>query len=600
MNKPIKSRAILPPMAAVAVMVGAMSVWMDGCTPKQYAQQADKTGTAAVTQANRVALGKPNTLDITYRPLRSQPTTGPATGRNMAAKTALSGQPATQPTTIPAEIRIGVKVIPVGGEGASIPVSLDEAMDIAFRNSRDFQTHKEQLFAQGLAVANTRRAWNWTQYGGTANGGISRSVGGNVDPASSLTGSVGPTFLENFVDGGQLVLGTGINYASTMTGVSNTSLGSLLSANFTQPLLQGAWRGLAYESQYRAERDLLLAAYAYQRFTQTFSVSVTTSYYSVLQLRDQLENEQANIKRLKQVLALTASLVQGGEGRPLERDQAEQNYLNAQVTYQTLSQNYSDQLDNFKFLLGLPVTARMELDPSEMKKLTQQGLRPVTLDEKAAIRLAESARPDVLSTRAALRDADRNVEIAADKFNPQLNVLLSANAASEPPRKVGVINFSDATRSVDATFNYSLDQTNNRDAYRNAIIAFEKARRDLEGFMDTVTLQVRSNYHALEQTRHSYELQLKNVQIARRLQKLAVLQHLNGEAPARDVLDAEEALRNAEDGLTSALINYTSTRLNFLVTLGLINVDERGRLHERDNPDSFERIQRIYPYLGGR
>jgi outer membrane protein TolC len=587
-------------MAAAAVMVGVLSAWMYGCTPKQYAQQADKTGSAAVTAANRTALGKPNKLDITYRPLRSQPTTGPASGLNTAANGTHSGQPATQPAPVPVEIRIGNKVIPVGSEGASTPITLEEAMDIAFRNSRDFQTQKEQLFTQGLAVANTRRAWNWTQYGGNASGGVSRTVGGYADPASSLTGSIGPTIMENFVDGGQLVLGSGLNYASHMTGASETSLGSLLSANFTQPLLQGAWRGLAYENQYRAERNLLLAAYAYQRYTQTFSVTVATSYYSVLQQRDQLENEQANIKRLKQVLALTTSLVQGGERAPLERDQAEQNYLNAQVTFQTLSQNYSDQLDNFKFLLGVPVTARVELDPAEMKKLTQQGLRPVTLDEKAAIRLADSARPDVLSTRAALRDADRNIVIAADKFNPQLDVLLSANAGSQPPRKVGVINFSDATRSADLTFNYSLDQTNNRDAYRNAIIAYEKARRDLEGFMDTVTLQVRTNYRALEQSRHSYELQLKNVQIARRLQKLAVLQHQNGEVAARDVLDAEEALRNAEDGLTSALINYTSTRLNFLVTLGLIDVDEKGRLHERDDPDSFERIQRIYPYLGGR
>ena len=69
-------------------------------------------------------------------------------------------------------------------------------------------------------------------------------------------------------------------------------------------------------------------------------------------------------------------------------------------------------------------------------------------------------------------------------------------------------------------------------------------------------------------------------------------------AAERDVLDAEEALRNAEDGLTSAIITYTSTRLQFLVALGLIDVDDKGQLHERDNPDNPQRIQRIYPYLG--
>lgn len=586
-------------MAAV-VLVGALSTWIAGCTPKQYAQQADKTGSKAVADANRAALGKPTGLDITYRPLQGQPTTAPASGQNVAANSTPQVGPATQPATQPVTIRIGNKLIPVGGEGPATQITLAEAMDIAFRNSRDFQTQKELLFSQGLAVANTRRAWNFTQYGGNANGSISRTVGGYADPSSNLNGSVGPTLLENFFDGGQLILGSGLNYASSMTGVSNTAFGSLLSANFTQPLLQGAWRGLAYEPQYRAERDLLVAAYAYQRYTQTISVIVATSFYNVLQQRDQLENERANIKQLKWVLALTSSLVEGGERPPLERDQAEQNYLNAQVTYQSLLQTYSDQLDNFKLLLGLPITVRMELDPLEMKKLNAEGLRPLTLDVKAAIRLAKSSRPDVLTSRAALRDADRNVEIAADKFNPQLDVILSANATGQPPRKAGVINFSDATRSAELTFNYSLDQTNNRDAYRNAIIAHEKARRDLDAFMDVVTLQVRTSYRSLEQSRRTYEIQLKNVQIARRLQRLTTLQHQNGEVAARDVLDAEEALRNAQDGLTSALIGYTSTRLNFLATLGLIDVDDKGRLHERNTSESFERIQRIYPYLGGR
>ncbi len=574
-------------------MVGALSAWLAGCTPKQYAQQADKTGSAAIADANRAALGKPAGLDMTYRPLQPQPTTGPTPA-------APGTRPATQPATAPSEIRFGNKVIPVGGEGAPAVITMDEALDIAFRNSRDFQTQKEQLFAQGLAVANTRRAWNWTQYGGTASGAVSRTVGGYVDPASGLTGSLAPTFVEDFFDGGVLALGSGLNYASNMTGVSNTSLSSLLSANFTQPLLQGAWRGLAYEPQYQAERNLLLAAFAYQRYAQTFSVTVATSYYTVLQQRDQVENEQANIKQLKWMLALTTALVQGGESRPLERDQAEQSYLNAQVTYQTLAESYSDQLDNFKLLLGLPITARVELDPSEMKNLAAKGLSPMALDEKASIRLAESARPDVLTARAALRDADRNVEIAADKFNPQLNLLLGATATGQPPRKVGVINFGDAKRSADLTFNYSLDQTDNRDAYRNAIIASEKARRDLDTFMDNVILQVRTSYRALEQNRQSYEIQVKNVLIARRLEKLAVLQHQNGDALALEVLNAEEALREAEDGLTTALITYTTTRLNFLVTLGLIDVDERGKLYERNTPDNFERIQRIYPYLGGR
>ena len=300
-------------------MAAAVVVGLCGCTASQYAHQADKTASDTITQANRAALGKPEGIDITYRPLATQPS--------------------TMPTTAPAEIRIGAKRIALAGNAAPTPITLVEAIDIALRNSRDFQTQKEQL-RPGLSVASTRRAWNWTQYGGAATGTVSRSVGGNVDSASAASASLAPTFVENFFDGGQLALGSGLNYASALTGWDNTSLGSLFSANFTQPLLQGAWRGFAYEPQYRAERDLLVAVFSYQRYIQTFAVNVATSYYTVLQQRDQLENERTNIKRLKQVRALAAALAEGGEDTALDRNQAEQNYINAQITLETYIQSY--------------------------------------------------------------------------------------------------------------------------------------------------------------------------------------------------------------------------------------------------------------------
>ena len=95
----------------------------------------------------------------------------------------------------------------------------------------------------------------------------------------------------------------------------------------------------------------------------------------------------------------------------------------------------------------------------------------------------------------------------------------------------------------------------------------------------------------------SYLLQVQNLAIARRRTKLARLQQKEGQASTRDVLEAEDSLRNAMNGLTSSLINYTTTRLEFLAGLGMIDVDMQGRITERKQSFGFERLQEQYPYL---
>ena len=206
-------------------------------------------------------------------------------------------------------------------------------------------------------------------------------------------------------------------------------------------------------------------------------------------------------------------------------------------------------------------------------------------------------RPDVLRQAASVRDAGRNVEIAADAFLPQLDVTLGVSAPGTDPREFARTQFHRHTREASVVFDYELDQTDNRDAYRGSLLARDRARRGWEEFLDELRLDIRQSYRSLLQSRSSYELELRNVEIAKRRRKLAVLQQKEGQASARDVLEAEDALRRAQNGVTNALISYTTTRLQFLTTLGLLGVDEKGQLHERPKPIQFDRIQKRYPYV---
>jgi len=551
---------------------------LSGCTLKQYVAQADRVAEDTLRQGQSRALGSRPPFDVTYRPLC--PSEADDGGR---------------------VIRFDDKTIPLG-DGDETTLTLNDCLQIAARNSREFQTRKETLYLAALEVANERRAWNWTLFGGETNADVTATRFGNDGGADSDTATAdsSATLTRRFAQGGTLLLAASVDFATDFLGSGSTTVGSMLDANFTQPLLRGAWRDLAYEDQYRLERDFLFAVFDYQRFTQTFAVEILTAYYSVLQRRDALENEAQNIARLEDTVLVTTILVEGGHRSRIEADQAEQDLIDAKVRYERLLQTYEDALDAFKITLGLPIAARIRVDyPKALADLNEVGPLPIVFAEDEAIEIAMRTRPDVLTRRAELRDAERDVEIAADNFLPQLDLVLDINAEGTPNRKFAKVRFHDHSRTGQLVFNYPLDQTDNRDAYRAAIIDREQTRRDYEEFIDeTVRLGVRGSYRSLLQSQRSYELQKQNVEIGEYRRAQAAREQKAGKASARDVLEAEEQLRNAQNGQTNALITYTTTRLGFLAALGMLDVDDHGLIHERAEPFGFERIAQRYPYTG--
>jgi len=561
-----------------------LPAWVS-CTPRQYARQADKAAYRTIRHARRAVLSDPNKgdhtkFDVAYNPFCSR------------RRDDANGE--FEP------ILLNGKEIPLDGN-KPVTLTLDDALLFAVRNSRSFQDRKETLYTAALAVDNARRGWDRLLLGGEITGGISHSRVGK-DPASdtnAASAGIGPTLTRKFLSGGALALAATLNFATDFLNADSTPVGSLLGATFTQPLLRGAWRDLAYEDQYRLERDFLFAIFDYERFTQTFAVNILTQYYSVLQRRDRLENDKLNIERLSDTVLVTKRLVKGGHSSPVEAYQAERDLNNAKVSYQRSLQTYEDALDAFKILIGLPMLARVRPDyPDALTGLNEAGALPVKFDADQAIEVAMTTRPDVLTRRAAVRDAVRDVEIAADDFLPQVDVTLGITAPSTGIQRFGRIQTHRATRTASLEFEYSLDQTDNRDAYRRTIIAAAKARRDYERFVDnTVRLGVRRSYRTLTQSRLTYQLQKKNVAIAISNRRQAILEQRAGRAKARDVLDAERDLRNARNGLTDALITYTTTRLSFLADLGMLWVNEKGRIHERREPFRFDRITSRHRYL---
>ncbi len=125
-----------------------------------------------------------------------------------------------------------------------------------------------------------------------------------------------------------------------------------------------------------------------------------------------------------------------------------------------------------------------------------------------------------------------------------------------------------------------LDRTAERNSYRAAIIARNRAARTLEEQEDQIKLQVRDSWRTLDQAKRNYEISKVGVQIAeRRVEEQNLLAEL-GRSKAQDQVDAQNALIDSKNQLTQALVTHTIARLQFWNNLGILYIKPNGQWKE--------------------
>ena len=130
------------------------------------------------------------------------------------------------------------------------------------------------------------------------------------------------------------------------------------------------------------------------------------------------------------------------------------------------------------------------------------------------------------------------------------------------------------------TLNFPIERTAERIAYRNSLITLERSVRSVQTQEDQIKLSVSSTLSTMRQARENLYIQTKAVIIAEKRVKSVSLFLEAGRAQMRDLLEAQDALLSAQNGLTSAAVGYRVAELEMQRNMGLLNVDERGLWQE--------------------
>lgn len=497
--------------------------------------------------------------------------------------------------------------------GEPYKISLIEALQIAARNSREYQSQKEEVFRQALALDLERDGFRHT-FTGLLESLLSTDLSGE-QTISGSENSANATWSRRLKSGVELTSAIAIDLVKLLSFDRASSLGILADASISIPLLRGAGRHIVAEPLTQAERDTIYAIYRFERFKRTFAVQVTSDYLSVLALLQEVSTAEEDYKNLLVSANRSRRLADAGRISEIEVDQAIQNVLRARDRWFSSILSYESRLDSFKITLGLPTDASIELDKEELSKLAKaadgsllsggqleeadQAIMstlslklpdraaaiPLDLDETEIMSMALANRLDLRINQGQVYDKQRKVVVASNGLLPELTILGTAQAgdtrsiatADEPDAKLRPERgFYSALLSLDLPF----ERTAERNAFRNSVIDLELAVRDLQDLEDKVKLDIRQRLRDLAEFRERIKIQSQAVSVARRRVTSTSLFLEAGRAQMRDLLEAQEALVQALNSMNGALVDYRVAEVALQRDMGVLEVDSQGLYQE--------------------
>jgi len=445
-------------------------------------------------------------------------------------------------------------------------LTLPQAVALATAQNREYQTQKEALYIMALDLRLTRHEFEYQFFGG-AGGGYSAD---RNDETVGVDTRIG--FNRLLAGGTRISTELAGAWVDVLTGNLRGGLSSILSTTVTQPLLRGSDRKVVLENLTQAERDTLYQVRFFNRFRKTFVVSVVSQYYDILQKHDAVENARKNYITLAWIYERIEKLANAGRVPLLELERIRQEKLQASNIYSQAEKEYHQLLDEFKIVLGLPATTRLELNQDEFEAVRTAEMIEPDFTEDKVIEAAMLQRLDLINTADTIIDAQRKVYVAVDGFNADANLVGTANVISARRADRGTVDWMREEYGIGLEINLPLDRVAEQNVYRKALINLNQRQREYELTADTITLEVRQAHRDLTEAAERYKVLVEALELAQQRfnNNFLLLQH--GKASSRRVLQAQSDLFEAQNEAGQALLDYTVATLNFYRDTGALQV----------------------------
>ena len=455
-------------------------------------------------------------------------------------------------------------------------VNLQDVLTYAMRHARRLLDAKEDLYLAALDLTLERHLWT-PQFVASVRMDFDKFEQDDVtDRALDTVSEVAVS--QRLPLGGDLTARVIHSLVRDVGELVSKGEGGQVILDAQIPLLRGAGR-VAYESRYRAERELIYAVRRYERFRRSFLVNIAADYLNLQQAKTRIINTYESYLSRK-LLSEKADFVHhmGRSDDIRDAPRAKANLRSAEADLVSTKEGYETALDRFKIRIGMAVGELLDVVDQGQDEGTQavDDLLPdITMED--ATQVAIRYRLDLLNSLDRVDDVRRGVVIAKNRILPDLDLTGRVTMTSDP-NQLRAGNFRDERVSWQGGVQFRIDdRKTERNAYRASLVGLGRAQRDHEEFVDLVRADVRRALRRVKQQENLRVIEGFNVKENTFRLDGARAQVDLGRADNQDVVDAENVLLAAQNQLAAAVAQYRIAILEFRRDTGTLRITDDGR-----------------------
>ncbi|WP_341525793.1 TolC family protein [Nostoc sp. UHCC 0302] len=302
-----------------------------------------------------------------------------------------------------------------------------------------------------------------------------------------------------------------------------------------------------------AEEQVRVQEFTVETQAQTINLNTTTQYYDLQQADEQVRINQSAVENAQASLRDTQARLQAGVGTRFDVLQAQVNLANAQ---QQLNNAFSQQAiarRQLATLLSLPQSVNITAaDPVQLAGLWQQ-----TVEE--SIIQAFQNRPELQQFLAQRNISEQQRRQALSQLGPQIS--LSGNYNLLDQYNDGVSVTDGYSIGLQASLNvFDGGAARARADQSRADIAIAETQFATQ--RDQIRFDVEQFYSQLQSNLNNVQTSSVALNQAREALNLARLRFQAGVGTQTEVIDAENALTQAEGNRVSAILDYNRALAN--------------------------------------
>lgn len=295
--------------------------------------------------------------------------------------------------------------------------------------------------------------------------------------------------------------------------------------------------------------------------------NVATAYYQVFVQEENLKTLNVSYTNTEKVRNVIKSLVENGLAKGIDLDRTNVQLTNISANRQQLVNAVELSKNSLKFYMGVPIDTAIELEEKTIEPKPELIAGTVNLDDRTEVKVLNKNR-ELLQFNKKATEA---------YLYPTVGLQANygwAGQGSKFPLTNGINNgvlWSDYS-AIGLNINIPIFTGGATKAkIQQAEIDILDIDQDIQNTQLTLSLDYKNAITNIENSLITIESMKNNVTLAEKVQKDTQANYQYGLATLTEVLDSENALTDAKQNYTTALLDYKQAEIKLIKAKGELN-----------------------------